>query len=112
MPLKSKLPRLAATFRPALDRAAYETAHDIETLGTQLAPEDTHALKDSGRTVPGAPDGSMTYAATWGGGAVDYAGYQEFGTPEMEAQPYARPAAAAIDPTFRPKAALKRWSRG
>ena len=110
MPLKSKLPRLIGGLHTALQQATYDTAKDIADLGTQLAPEDTGALKASGRVEPDAP--ADVNAAVWGGGAVDYAGYQEFGTPEMDAQPYARPAAAAIDPTLRFTRALKKWSRG
>ena len=110
MPLKSKLPKLAASLPQTLRQANYETAKDVSSLGTQLAPEDTGDLKGSGRVEPDAP--ADVNAAVWGGGAVDYAGYQEFGTPEMEAQPYARPAADAIDPAFRFRQALKKWGRG
>lgn len=109
MPLKSNLPRLAASLRGALQQANYETAKDVSQLGTQLAPEDTGDLKASGRVEPDGP--AEVNSAVWGDAVVDYAGFQEFGTPEMEAQPYARPAADAIDPTFRFKRALKKWSR-
>ena len=109
MALKSKLPRLAASLKTTLQQANYDTAKDVSQLGTQLAPEDTGALKASGRVEPDGP--ANVNSAVWGDAVVDYAGFQEFGTEHMEAQPYARPAADAIDPALRFRQALKKWGR-
>ena len=111
MALKSKLPRLAASLKTTLQQANYETAKDVSQLGTQLAPEDTGDLKASGRVEPDSP--ADVNSAVWGDAVVDYATYPEFGTdnPNYPIQAYAKPAADAIDPTFRFKRALKKWGR-
>lgn len=67
---------------PKLIRAIYEDSQ-------RYVPVLTGALKRSGRTEYRHHTGFVVY----GGGNVEYAGYQEFGTSIMAAQPYLRPAA-------------------
>lgn len=83
----------------AIDRGVFRAATLVEDLATQLAPEDTGALKASGRVEPDAPNGGQAYQVVFGGGAVDYAQYVERGTdnPNYPAQPYLGPAREAID---------------
>lgn len=58
-------------------------------LARRLVPVDTGYLKSTIRTEADAEEGRLIADA-------DYAGYVEFGTSRMAAQPYLRPAAELV----------------
>lgn len=70
---------------PKLTRAIYNDSQ-------RYVPVLTGDLKRSGRTEYIGDTGYVIY----GGGDVEYAAYQEFGTSIMDAQPYLRPAAYQV----------------
>lgn len=114
MALKSNLGKIARGLDPALDRAAYATAADVAALERQLTPVDSGDLKGSERIEPARGSGAGQYQVVAGEpGSVDYAVFVERGTtnPNYPEQPYAEPAARAIDPTFRAKRELNDLAR-
>lgn len=62
----------------------------------QLAPEDTGDLKNSGTPEPG--DGEYERKIVF---TVDYAKHQEYGTVDMAAQPFLRPAKEHLRAAFK-----------
>lgn len=88
--LATKAPRVAADVIRA-------TVADIEADARQRVPVDTGALRDS---IKGRVINQQSGEVTAGGGDVDYAGYVEYGTVKMAAQPYMHPAADAARPRF------------
>lgn len=110
MALISKIPAIIAGLPGATDRGVHRAAGMVHDLATQLAPEDTGALKASGRVEPEEPNGGGTYQVIFGGGnsGVDYALYVEFGNdnPNYPAQPFLTPAAREIKPVLEIKAEL------
>lgn len=96
MPLKKTgLERFRREISAAVDRGVENAAGHIADLAEQLVPVDSGDLKSTIR-VEGAA-GSRRRQVKAGGGAVDYAGFVEYGTATSPAQPYMTPAAAAID---------------
>ena len=83
---------IAATVHAANDATVKPLAGAIADDAQRLAPVLTGALMFSIRVehVPGAATAEVVAGGT---GLVDYAGYQEFGTSKMAAQPYLGPAA-------------------
>lgn len=59
-----------------------------------LCPVDTGRLRSS---ISHAPDGNTEYIGT----NVDYAPYLEYGTVDMKAQPYLKPAVAKHEYEYR-----------
>lgn len=94
---KNGLVAFRAGLESAIDKGVYNAAVAIEDLATQLAPEDTGALKASGHVTPESPNGGAVYSVVFGGGNVDYAAYVEEGTDASPAQPYLHPALAQIN---------------
>jgi hypothetical protein len=113
MALKSRLAAFRAGLPAALDRGVFNAAVAVEDLATQLAPEDTGALKASGHVSPEAPNGGLVYQVVFGDGAVDYAQFVEYGTdnPNYPIQPYLHPAAAQIDIKTEVRAAIRDLAR-
>lgn len=75
------------------------TAHDIEARMKRTAPVDTGAMKNSvGVDFEG--DGRFASFAAEIGPTVDYAPHVEFGTTRQAPQPFAFPAADAVEPSF------------
>jgi len=109
MALKSRLSVFRAGLVDALDKGVYQAAVAIEDLATQIAPEDTGALKGSGHVSPESPNGGLEYSVIFGGGNVDYAQFVEFGTdnPNYPVQPYLHPALEQIDPKIEIRAAIR-----
>lgn len=100
MPWVSNLGAIAAGVQAAIDKGVHQAATHIEDLATQLAPEDTGALKRSGHVEPERPDGSGLAKVVFGGGDVGYAAIVELGDPDntnYPAQPYLTPAVREID---------------
>lgn len=62
---------------------------------SQLAPVDTGDLQGSGVMEPGDSQYERRIAFT-----MDYAIHQEFGTVDMPAQPFVRPARDELEPSF------------
>jgi HK97 gp10 family phage protein len=88
--LASRAPKLAAG-------VIRTTVAEIAADAQQRAPVDTGALRDS---IKGRVINQQAGEVTAGGGEVDYAGYVEYGTVKMGAQPYMHPAADAARPRF------------
>lgn len=85
------------SLRPHLADAAKQTAERVAELAGQFVPVDTGALRRSIR-VEVMDDLTLTVWA--GDDAVDYAGYVEYGTRFMAAQPFMTPAALAGEGLF------------
>jgi len=82
--------RVVARVRAAVAAARAtvpEVAAATEARMKQIVPVDTENLRDR---IEALPDGDRY---TVGPRGVDYAGYVEYGTSKMRAQPYVRPAA-------------------
>lgn len=71
------------------------TALDIERRAKAKAPVDTGRLKNSIHTEPRGDN------ARWVGTNVEYAGYVEYGTRKMSAQPYFFPSVHEVIPEFK-----------
>ncbi len=83
--------------RATITEGLKDAAADIVDLASQLAPEDTGDLKNSGAWV--LLD-EWTVEISFGNGLPDdRALAQEYGTMYMPAQPYLGPALKEIDPT-------------
>lgn len=91
MEFRPDYPGVAAVVRAATEATAPRLAALIHADSQRYVPVLSGDLRASGRIEC---DGS-TWLVVYGGGEsdVDYAGYQEFGTTKMQAQPYLRPAA-------------------
>lgn len=74
--------------------AVGKAAADIRAQAQYIAPVDTGALRSS-ITVK-----NISSLESIVGPTVNYAGYVEYGTSRMGAQPYMRPAAEAVLPSF------------
>lgn len=97
--------KLKVNIRNNFPEALLEGANEVVDLASQLAPEDTGALKTSGKAVL---TGNRTVAITFGEGlSDDRATAQEYGTIFMPAQPYLRPALEQVDILAHIKAALQ-----
>lgn len=111
----SRLESIIAGLPGAVDRGNHRAATYVKDLAVQLAPEDSGALKASGRVDPERPDGSGQARVVFGGGAVTYARVVEQGNPDQPnypAQPYLRPAQQAIDLKREILAELRALLRG
>jgi len=84
-------PALQARLDKAITRKLKEIGLDIEREAKKLAPVDTSNLRNSIRTEPVDADSLLV-----GSFGVDYAPYQEFGTEDMAAQPFLRPAVETV----------------
>lgn len=86
-------PKVMAMVRNAVKKSAF----DVQRLAQMRAPYETGALKNSiGVTFGGNAHGASATI----GPTVHYAPYLEYGTHKMAAQPYMRPAADAVAPSF------------
>lgn len=116
----------------ALREAVRSAAFDVEYLAKAAAPIETGAMASSIHTAfswqeggdygtavsaarsrrPGVGVHPETKPIAQGGGAaaiigaaVEYAGFVEYGTSRMAAQPFLRPALARVKPGFKAKVA-------
>lgn len=89
----SRLRRVIKGEPAALDRAARNCAGAVRDLAKQLCPVDTGALRASIHVRREGREAVYSIVAP-----LDYAGYVEYGTHKMEAQPYLTPAIRHIDP--------------
>lgn len=87
----NRLPQVIAALRSEVNKAVDDTAGEIERIADAKAPKLTGLLVSS--TV-GEEAGEM-HASVQAGGAAFYAGYQEFGTSKMAANPFMVPAGQA-----------------
>ena len=90
-----KLPELEGLLLQRATDAVVKAAYDIEGHAKAAVPVDTGNLKSSIQTTQEGP-----VSASVGPRSVDYAGYVEYGTYKMGAQPYMRPAAERVAPAF------------
>lgn len=92
---KNRIPELRKALRPRAGRAINAWARAVLDVSQQLAPVDKGILKGSGKII--------NYAGTVGDGRqkgvaksivylAPHAIFQEFGTSEMQAQPFLFPA--------------------
>lgn len=93
--LRSQLVDMAGRMETAGERAEREGAEDVRDDMQAFAPVDSGLLRDSIRIEQGA-----TGLQVGPGDEVEYAMFVEYGTSEMEAQPYAEPAAARARMAF------------
>ena len=89
-----RLTTIAAQLRPRASAAVRKAAFDIQAHAQTNAPVDTGALQASIQ-VTETSDLSAEVSTN-----VEYAIYQEMGTVHMAAQPYMKPAADAVRPSF------------
>lgn len=80
---------IASTISPAVQRAVDRSVLVVQDRAKQLVPVDTGALRESIDTYVSADAQLITGIISPG---RDYAGFVEFGTRFMKAQPYMRPA--------------------
>lgn len=85
--VENRIPELIVSVNAAARAAVKRTADDIANTARQLVPVDTGALQDSIESS----SISIGYEAEVTVGE-DYAGFVEFGTRKMAAQPYLGPA--------------------
>jgi len=114
--LKSDLSKIAGRMSVATSEALMQTAEDIYQISQQLVPVDTGALKASGSTdITQIKNGLATKVAIgYGNDDVEYAKYVEYGTSNMEAQPFLTPAFVRAEEimTVRMKEAAERAIAG
>ncbi len=80
---------IAERLRAGATAAVVATADHVLFMSSVLVPIDTGALQRSGNTsLEQMPEGPCAYVNY----EEHYAGYVEFGTSRMRAQPYLRPA--------------------
>lgn len=91
---KNALPKVISGLVSEVDRAVDETAREIERIADARAPKLTGLLVRSTRPE----EAGSLHATVTAGGAAYYAGYQEFGTSKMAANPFMVPAAQAGEP--------------
>jgi len=89
----NRLPEIIAKVPGLVSAAVKKTAFDIETDAKQFSPVDTGTLQ--GSISAEVEEFSAAIAPH-----TEYAGYVEFGTWKMGAQPYMRPAADKNAPKF------------
>lgn len=98
MPIKfdnSGIINLRAQIKSGMVDALEQGANDVVQLASELAPEDTGALKQSGKT---RIVNKHTVQITFGEDLPDARAIaQEYGTHIMPAQPYLTPALRAVD---------------
>lgn len=108
--LVSNLPKIAAELEPAGQRALLQTAADVLNVAKQLVPKDTTSLMRSGGVDV---INSNTVHVGFGAEGVfidgrepsKYAAHVEYGTVNMDAQPFFTPAFAQADSTFKARLA-------
>lgn len=87
--------RLQRSIDEAVNQGLLSAGEKIVDLASQLAPEDTGALKSSGKAEIVAP---RTVEVSFGNNLPDKrAVVQEYGSVFMPAQPFLGPAVRAID---------------
>lgn len=91
----AKLERYEVLVRAGIAEAQAAAANDTTTLAKRLCPVDTGRLRSSIRPRISAGDLSAEVYTD-----VEYAGYVEYGTVNMQAEPYLRPAWEAIRPEY------------
>lgn len=90
----NNLPKIAAKLPEAVSEIVRKAAFDVEAHAKTIVPVDTGTLKNSINTE--FPSQSKAIIAPH----TEYAIYVEFGTRRMRAQPYMRPAAEKVTPSF------------
>jgi HK97 gp10 family phage protein len=92
--LNKVLSELKAQVKPQLQKGLMKTGMQIVRQAKKNCPVDTGNLRSSIRAVKSGDDGIIVSAGGNGKGESDvqYAPYVEFGTRNMPAQPYFRPA--------------------
>lgn len=112
MALKSTLGKIASGLDGALDTGSYRTSEDQLEAQQSLTPVATGDLQGSERIEPAAGQGNGQYQVVAGDAIgkqrkrpIDYAGIIEAD------QPYAAPAARALDPALRPAEEMRKLVR-
>lgn len=85
----NKLPRVQANLKPAVDEAAQKYISEVDTIASGTVPVDTGKLKGSKEVSQGR--------IAW---TAEYAGFVNFGTRYMAAQPFATDAAEKALPAL------------
>lgn len=104
--LVNNLSKYARTAPKAAERALLQTGADILAVAKQLVPVDTSSLQKSGGVVP--VTSAIVHVGFGGPGEYfdgrkpeEYAVYVEYGTSEMDAQPFLTPAFLQATETFK-----------
>lgn len=87
--------QIGAALHKQASEIVRKTAFDVLAGASQRVPVDTGALKNSGHVEDGSSDLEKIVSYP-----MDYAGYVEYGTVHMAAQPYLTPAIEAARPGF------------
>lgn len=89
----NRIPAIVSAFPGLMEQVVAKTAFDIQETAQNLAPVDTGYLAGTIWTDNMGLRAEIKPAA-------EYAGYVEFGTYKMSAQPYMRPSADIHEPEF------------
>lgn len=89
----NRIPAIIAAFPGLMEQLVGKTAFDVQDTAQNLCPIDTGYLAGSITVTRNGLRAEVEPAA-------EYAGYVEFGTYKMAAQPYMRPAADMHEPEF------------
>lgn len=89
----NRIPMIIAAFPGLMEQAVAKTAFDIQEMAQSIAPVDTGYMAG---TIWADVDGLRAEIKP----EAEYAGYVEFGTYKMAAQPFMRPAADANEANF------------
>lgn len=89
----NRIPQLIAAYPDMVSEVIRKATFDIEREAKGICPVDTGTLRNSINSEVQDYTGVVSTN-------VDYAGYVEFGTYKMAAQPYMMPAAEIVGPQF------------
>lgn len=97
------IPQVIVAVNAGRDELAKGVAEGMEGYANDFVPVRTGALKASIHVSGGGGTYEVIAQSTEGGAPRDYAGYVEFGTTKMAAQPYMMPAYVSGMATSLPK---------
>lgn len=89
------IPQVITAVIAGRDELAKGTAEGMEGFANDFVPVLTGALKASIHVSGGGGTYEVTAQSTEGGATREYAGYVEFGTSKMSAEPFMTPAFAS-----------------
>jgi len=82
------------TLKTDIAKVGNEVTTKMAKIATYIVPVDTGALRDTIEQIPSViKRKTIEFGFSAGGGIVNYAGFQEYGTSKMRPQPYMWPAA-------------------
>lgn len=97
--IEDKIPGLVSRVLRNTEEMVYWAVHEIETIAKGIVPVDTGALQASIEGTAAGMEGHVVVGEY-------YAGYVEFGTRYMPAQPYLQPAVDEVAPEFEARTGM------